>query len=406
MAIHASLLPNGKVLTWGQRNSQPEIWTPPATAGATGSFVSTSEPADLFCSGHTFLPDGRVLVAGGHSGTIGLGIRNTTIFNFATGTFTSGPLMQNGRWYPTNTALASGEVLTLSGGDTAQQRNLIPEVYQSNGTWRVLSTASLYLPYYPMAFVAPAGNVFVAGPSQTTYFLDPSGTGRWTGGPSSEFGVRDYGSAVMYDVGKIFMVGGGAPTATAEVIDISAGTGTWRYVAPMAVPRRQSNATILADGKVLVTGGTNATGFNSPPSNAAVLAAELWDPATEHWTDARSDGALPAVPLHCDSAAGWSRADGGQRSASGHGPHRRSHRRDLHATLPLQCRRHARHSARHHVGADDVGVQSAIHGSDACGHDDQQGHMDLAGIGHALVQPESARDEAHLHRFGNRPPSP
>jgi hypothetical protein len=134
-----------------------------------------------------------------------------------------------------------------------------------------------------MAFVAPSGNVFVAGPSQTTYFLDPSGAGHWTGGPTSLFGVRDYGSAVMYDVGKIFLVGGGAPTATAEVIDINAGTGTWRGVASMAVARRQSNATILADGKVLVTGGTNATGFNNAPTNTAVLAAELWDPATEQW---------------------------------------------------------------------------------------------------------------------------
>jgi hypothetical protein len=90
---------------------------------------------------------------------------------------------------------------------------------------------------------------------------------------------------VMYDAGKIFLVGGGdPPTATAEVIDISSGTGTWRGVATMAVARRQSNATILADGKVLVTGGTNAGGFNSPPTNAAVLAAELWDPSTEHWT--------------------------------------------------------------------------------------------------------------------------
>lgn len=215
------------------------------------------------------------------AGTNSLGIRNSAIFNFATNSFTAGPLMQNGRWYPSDTALANGEVLTMSGGDTTQQRNLIPEVYQANGTWRVLSTASLYLPYYPFAFVTPAGGVFVAGPSKTTYFLDPSGTGRWTAGPSSLFGERDYGSAVMYDVGRIFMVGGGAPTATAEVIDINAGSGAWRYVAPMAVPRRQSNATILADGKVLVTGGTNATGFNSPPSSAAVLAAELWDPATE-----------------------------------------------------------------------------------------------------------------------------
>ena len=68
------------------------------------------------------------------------------------------------------------------------------------------------------------------------------------------------------------------------MIDVNSGTGAWRSVASMAVARRQGNATILADGKVLVTGGTNASGFDSPPTNAAVLAAELWDPATEHWT--------------------------------------------------------------------------------------------------------------------------
>jgi hypothetical protein len=136
-----------------------------------------------------------------------------------------------------------------------------------------------------MNFVTPTGTVFAAGPAKTTYFLNTTGTGHWTAGPSSAFGTRDYGSAVMYETGKIFMVGGGdPPTATAEVIDVTSGTGTWRSVASMAVARRQSNATILADGKVLVTGGTNASGFNSPPSNAAVLAAELWDPSTEHWT--------------------------------------------------------------------------------------------------------------------------
>jgi hypothetical protein len=36
---------------------------------------------------------------------------------------------------------------------------------------------------------------------------------------------------------------------------------------------------------VLVTGGTDATGFNSPPTSSAVLAAELWNPATPgQWT--------------------------------------------------------------------------------------------------------------------------
>ena len=47
----------------------------------------------------------------------------------------------------------------------------------------------------------------------------------------------------------------------------------------MSVARRQINATLLADGTVLVTGGTNASGFNSAPTSSAVLAAELWNPA-------------------------------------------------------------------------------------------------------------------------------
>lgn len=286
VAIHAHLLPDGRVLTWGRSDKVPVLWTPPASGtSGNGIFASMAEPADLFCSGHSFLADGRLLSAGGHSGIDNKGILTSSIFDFNANTWVTGASMQNGRWYPSNTTLANGDVLTLSGGDTAQTTNLIPEVYQSNGTWRVLSTASLYLPYYPFAFVTPTGNVFVAGPSQTTYYLDPTGTGHWSSGPSSLYGNRDYGSALMYDAGKIFMVGGGAPTASAEVIDLNAGSGaSWRSVsATMAIPRRQSNATILADGKVLVTGGTNAAGFNNPPTSQEVLAAELWDPATEGW---------------------------------------------------------------------------------------------------------------------------
>lgn len=283
IAINASLLPDGRVLTWGTSARPPALWTPPASGGTTGTFVSIAEPVDLFCSGLTFLSDGRLFTAGGHSGINNQGILASTIFNFASNSWTTGPSMANGRWYPSNTTLPNGEILTLSGGDTVQATNLIPEVYQANGQWRELSSASLYLPYYPRAFVTPAGGVYVVGPSYTTYFLDPSGTGKWSVGQPSHCCDRDYGSAVMYDAGKIFIVGGGGPTNTAEVIDLNAGTG-WRFVAPMAVARRQSNATILADGKVLVTGGTNVTGFNNAPTSDAVLAAELWDPATEKWT--------------------------------------------------------------------------------------------------------------------------
>ena len=50
----------------------------------------------------------------------------------------------------------------------------------------------------------------------------------------------------------------------------------------MHFARRQMNATILADGEVLVTHGTSGPGFNDVTS--PVLDAELWNPATKSWT--------------------------------------------------------------------------------------------------------------------------
>lgn len=45
------------------------------------TFSTVAEPGDLFFSGHTVLPDGRLLVAGGHSGTDHFGTRTTCIFD-------------------------------------------------------------------------------------------------------------------------------------------------------------------------------------------------------------------------------------------------------------------------------------------------------------------------------------
>src|SRR5262245_59732734 len=50
----------------------------------------------------------------------------------------------------------------------------------------------------------------------------------------------------------------------------------------MAQPRRQNNATILADGTVLITGGTHVTGWNDP--NGLVTVAEIWNPTTQQVT--------------------------------------------------------------------------------------------------------------------------
>ena len=50
----------------------------------------------------------------------------------------------------------------------------------------------------------------------------------------------------------------------------------------MAIARRQINAVLLPDGKVLVTGGSSGAGFNN--ASTPVFPAEMWDPVTEAWT--------------------------------------------------------------------------------------------------------------------------
>ena len=282
VAINAALLPNGRVLTYSRHDHVPVLWNP----STPSTFTDLPLPADFFCSGFALMKDGRLMVAGGLSGVDNYGIKTSYMYDYRTGAWTQAANMRNGRWYPTTTTLPNGQILVISGGDTAAQLNVIPEVYApSLNTWRPLTSASKPVPYYPMMFVAPNGKVMLVGPDQPTGYLNTGTKGAWTTGPSRVFGNRDYGTAVMYDTGKILVIGGGlTPTNTAEAIDLL-GANTWSFVGSMAVPRRQVNATLLADGKVLVTGGSNASGFNSAPTSSAPLAAELWDPANPGvWT--------------------------------------------------------------------------------------------------------------------------
>src|SRR5260221_2606923 len=94
----------------------------------------------------------------------------------------------------------------------------------------------------------------------------------------------------MYDTGKIIFIGGGndqqtnLPTNAAETIDLTAEAPAWHATSAMHFRRRQHNGTILADGRVRVTGGTQGPDFNDVDSGGPIHAAELWDPATGNWT--------------------------------------------------------------------------------------------------------------------------
>ena len=234
----------------------PQLWDP---ATAT---VSPAARAgyNIFCTSFAFLPDGRLLIAGGHLAD-NVGLSYTYIYNPFNDTWTRVADMNAGRWYPTTTMLGNGTVLALSGmTDTTVGMNLLPQVWQpSTNSWRNLSNAQLQLTYYPYMFLAPNGKVFNAGPNQTTRYLDTSGSGAWTVVGNNKYGSRNWGSAVMYEPGKVLLVGGirgdfystgsaVAPTNTAEAIDLNAGSPSWQYVASMAYPRKHHNATLLPDG--------------------------------------------------------------------------------------------------------------------------------------------------------------
>jgi PKD repeat protein len=279
VALHLMLLPSGKVLSWGH-GGVPQLWDP-----SNGSFTAVPSPVLLFCAGHTLLPDGRVITAGGHISD-DHGLPDITLFSAGSQSWSRSASMQRGRWYPSTTMMANGDVVILAGRDEAGTDVPLPEVW-SSGTVRQLTTASRVFRYYPRAFLAPNGKLFYAGDERTSRYLDPSGSGAWTTVGDRLYGLRDYGSAVMYDEGKILYAGGGRTTNTAEIIDLNAAAPAWQWTGSMAFPRRQMNATMLPTGEVLVTGGTSGIDFND--LTQAVHAAEVWNPTTGLWTTLASN---------------------------------------------------------------------------------------------------------------------
>jgi hypothetical protein len=280
---HLVLLPNGKVLNWGEYAIDAvRLWD-----WEKDAFSRAPWPGfNVFCAGHTLMPDGRLFVTGGHKDS-DQGLPHAALYDAFANRWTRLPDMNAGRWYPTNLPLPNGEMLTLAGTATARfvGENELPQVWQpSLGTWRDLTGATAALRTYPWMFVAPSGRVFMAGPGPRAQWLETEGAGGWSPLATPLFGDRFSGSAVMYEEGKVMVSGGGErlPTATAEVLDLHERTPAFRRVAPMAQARKQHTATLLPDGTVLLTGGSSGPGKDD--ATQPNLLTELWDPGTERFT--------------------------------------------------------------------------------------------------------------------------
>ena len=230
------------------------------------------------------LTDGRVLLAGGSAsncvscGGPEAGKATAELFDPNTGKFhPTGPMgvVREGH---TTTLLADGRVLVT--GSVDLQTGASAEIYDPT-TGKFSPTGSMaQARSYSTATRLQDGRVLVAGgfvPSgalSSAEIYDPT-TGKFTTTGSLN-DARGFAAAALLGDGKVLVMGGsrslGSSTTTdsAELYDPA--TGTFARTGSLGQERATHTATKLTDGRVLVTGGYQRSGF--------LDSAELYDPAT------------------------------------------------------------------------------------------------------------------------------
>jgi hypothetical protein len=324
LAVHAVLLRTGKVLfAAGSGNSairfaDPNFgnmamgfwtsvaWDPtvsPPPGQRTNFFHPDTERdangtvLDFFCGGETPLPDGGVLTTGGttrYAGAAGgfLGRADTLVFDPATEQWTVTQSMAHGRWYPSVITLGDGRVLAAGGLDENGTRNPSLETFfHHSDSWQPVAMPGGFggLPLYGHLYLLADGSVFYAGGhmddgaaaplrldlTRTPATITPiSGLSRVDG--------RDQSSSVLLPPAqdqRVMTIGGAAPSgdaiANVDIVDFTQPQPAYQSVAPMSVPRKHSNATLLPDRTVLVTGGSQ----KAETASVATNHAEIFDPA-------------------------------------------------------------------------------------------------------------------------------
>lgn len=319
VAVHMGLLPNGNVISWSTSDDTGDnIFDPPSSGEHDLTFVDVWNPTtnthtrydnqtgtELFCAGHTLLPNGQVLAAGGHDGLGPVdfyGRPDTNMFNPYTNTWTRKQDMAFTRWYPTLTVLPNKEVLSTGGVNDGAAADL-PEIWNNTTqSWRTLTTASTnvfggkFEHLYPWMHVNSEGQVFNSGPGVLMGKLNTSGTGSWTVIGQRDNYDRYHGSSVMFQPDRILVTGGvtnKAPNTsgnydgtTNESLLIDARTGAKAPAANMLYARSHHQATLLPNGQIFVNGG-NSSGKQWDDSTP-VLESEIYNPRTNTWTRAAS----------------------------------------------------------------------------------------------------------------------
>ena len=227
---------------------------------------------------------GQVFIAGGDNwtgtGTTNTGNNNSNTFNYNSNTLDHQNNMNRPRWYSSSIALLNGEIY-IQGGSGGTD---FPEIRGVNGVFRLMTGAgtSAYDFMFPRNFIAPDGRVFGFDSNGKMYYVNTAGTGSITAAGQFSGPTGSDASAVMFRPGKILQFGGNSNGA--RVIDITSGTPVVTNTPQnLSSQRRLVTATVMADGRVLATGGSDVwnemTGVN--------YNAEIWNPTTDQWTGRR-----------------------------------------------------------------------------------------------------------------------
>ena len=287
IAVHAVLMPDGRVLTYGTSATGQQtaifiydVWDPSQGLDAGHTTLPNQTGVDIFCSSQVVLPSGgQVFIAGGDNwtgtSTTNTGNPDSNVFNYGSNTLTKASGMNRARWYSSSITLLNAETY-IQGGAGGTDR---PEIRGTDGVFRLLSNAntSAFDFMYPRNFIAPDGRVFGFDSSGRMYYVNTSGTGLVTTAGQFSGPTGSDASTAMYRPGKILQFGGNSRNSL--VIDITGGAPVVTPTQQVSTQRRLVNATILADGRVLATGGSLAwnemTGVN--------YNAEIWNPTTGQW---------------------------------------------------------------------------------------------------------------------------
>jgi len=335
IGVHAALLRSGKVLLWSYDETDwsnidkanSSLWDP-----LTNRVTDIPAKRNQFCSGHSFLADGRLLVCGGQSlsqtvgqvvlGTVGwpwatYGGSDHDLHTFqpVTETWSRHADMAGARWYPTVVTLPDGRALIVA-GFWSHRHSIVNEDFEIfDPTTNTLTSPTKFLPdicLYPFVHVLPGGSVFVHSRNRTRLFI-PDATSSPLGrtlSPEVYFtktsSTRNYpgaGTSVVLPLrpsdgmrAQVLIAGGTSAasnpssttpaTASAQRFIFDGGRGTarqsgWMNAGTLSSARFMCDSVLLPDGNVLVVGGVARGTADS--CAGPVMTAELYDPRTGFW---------------------------------------------------------------------------------------------------------------------------